>query len=707
LSIIFLITSFLLTPATQDADLFGDYYLALMFLNVIGAIILALLTTLNIWRLIREFKARVMGSRLTLRFVGAFAMLTVTPLIIVYFFAVNFLSRGIDSWFDVQIEQALDDALLLGRSSLETIKYDVLGDVRAAANHIDRFGSDVSMARLMDELRENGGFIQVSLHANTGRILPPWSSGLTGSLVPDAPDSSVLRTIRRGLDYAKFEPVSGGSIQLRVAVPVPNSSPLRVLQVLYPLPLRHSRLGESIQSATADFEKLQYMRNPLKFNFVITLSMVALMTTLIALWIGIYLSRRMISPLGDLAEGTRAVAQGNYETHLPVMSSDELGVLVESFNEMTQQIYNAQSELNQSRQDAEEQHAYLDTVLTHLSSGVISFDAKRTLRTYNSGANRILDIDLSQFRGASIEQLITKLVANEPFFTAIDKHIASNIPEWQEQIVIQGRQGRQTLICSGTRLPEHKQDGAGYVIVFDDASNLIKAQRDAAWGDVARRLAHEIKNPLTPIQLSAERIRHKYLDHIDSNERSNLDRATRTIIEQVESMKSMVNAFSEYAQPVQLTPSPVDLHDLIQDVIELHRQQPNQPEYAFQFEKNLPNALADAAALRQILNNLILNARDALVDTENPQTKISTSSKLIKERQYLTIHFTDNGPGFPQDLLETIFDPYVTTKEKGTGLGLAISRRLVSEMGGEIRAENQNVGGATVIIELMADIPLG
>lgn len=706
LSVIFLISSFLLTPAAQDADLFGNYYWVLIFFNIIGVMVLALLTTLNIWRLIREFKARVMGSRLTLRFVGAFSMLTLAPLIIVYFFAVNFLSKGIDSWFDVQIEQALDDALLLGRSSLETIKYDVLEDVRSAAIQINRVGSNASMARLMDEVRENGGFIQVSLHANTGRILPPWSSGLTGSLVPDAPDSSVLRTIRRGLDYAKIEPVSGGGLRLRVAVPVPNSSPLRVLQVLYPLPLRHSRLGESIQSATADFQKLQYMRNPLKFNFVITLSMVALMTTLVALWIGIYLSRRMISPLGDLAEGTRAVALGNYKTQLPVISSDELGVLVESFNEMTRQINNAQIELNQSRRDAEEQHAYLDTVLTHLSSGVISFDSIGNLRTYNSGANRILDTDLSVFRGMRIEHIIGELAVNEPFFSAISKHMAVNEPEWQEQIALQGRQGRQTLICSGTRLPEHKQDGAGYVIVFDDASKLIKAQRDAAWGDVARRLAHEIKNPLTPIQLSAERIRHKYLNQIDQSEKSNLDRATRTIIEQVESMKSMVNAFSEYAQPVQLNPQSTNLHQLIRDVIDLHQQQPNQPEYTFEFQSHLPNALADPAALRQILNNLIINSRDALSGSLSPETKISTRSKVIKERQYLHIEFSDNGPGFRQDLLETIFDPYVTTKEKGTGLGLAISRRLVSEMGGEIHAQNRSSGGATVIIELLADVSL-
>jgi len=704
LSAIFLIASFLLTPTAQDVELFGNYYLPLIIFNIIGVIVLSLLTALHVWKLIQEFKGRVMGSRLTLRFVGAFSMLTLVPLVIVYFFAVNFLSKGIDSWFDVQIEQALDDALLLGRSSLETKKYDVLEDVRSAANLVERVGSGTGMARLMDELRENGGFIQVSIHTNTGRILPPWSSGLTGSLVPDAPDESVLSTIRRGLDYAKIEPTYSGTLQLRVAVPVPNSSPLRVLQVLYPLPLRHSRLGESIQSATVDFQRIQYMRNPLKLNFVITLSMVALITTLIALWIGIYLSRRMISPLGELAEGTRSVALGNYQTQLPVISSDELGVLVESFNEMTRQINNSQNELNQSRREAEKQHAYLDTVLTHLSSGVISFDSNTTLRTYNSGADRILNTALEDFRGAAISLLVAKLPANEPFFSSISHHIINAEPEWQEQISLQSRQGRQTLICNGTRLPEHKQEGAGYVIVFDDASKLIKAQRDAAWGDVARRLAHEIKNPLTPIQLSAERIRHKYLDQIEESERGNLDRATRTIIHQVESMKSLVNAFSEYAQPVQLTPNSVDLHQLIRDVIELHKQQPNAPEYIFEFEIDLPNVMADSVALRQILNNLILNARDALTGVSGPKTKIRTQSKEIKKRRYVVIKFSDNGPGFPQELLEKIFDPYVTTKDKGSGLGLAINHRLVKEMGGEIWAENQSGDGAAVIIQLLAAV---
>jgi nitrogen fixation/metabolism regulation signal transduction histidine kinase len=707
LSAIFLITSFLITPAAKNTELFGNYYLALILLNVVGVVVLALLTALNVWRLIREFRAGVLGSRLTLKFVGSFSILTLAPLIIVYFFAVNFLSRGIDSWFDVQIEQALDDALLLGRSSLETIKYDVLEDVRNAASRVARVGSGLGLAGLMDELRENGGFTQISLHANTGRILPPWSSGQTDSLVPDAPDESVLVTIRRGLDYAKIEPVSGGGLRLRVAVSVPESSPLRVLQVLYPLPLRHSRLGESIQSATAEFERLQYLRNPLKFNFVITLSMIALMTTLIALWIGIYLSRRMVSPLADLAEGTRAVAQGNYQTKLPVTSSDELGILVQSFNDMTRQVNNAQNALSQSRQAAEEQHAYLDTVLTHLSSGVISFDSNGALRTHNSGASRILDADFGQVQGMRIDDLIATLPANEPFFSAIKKRINASEPAWREQIVLQGRQGRQTLICSGTRLPEQITEGAGYVIVFDDASELIKAQRDAAWGDVARRLAHEIKNPLTPIQLSAERIRHKFLDQVKREEKENLDRATRTIIEQVESMKSLVNAFSEYAQPVQLEPNPVDLHQLIRDVVELHGQQPNQPKYSYHFEDDLPPVLADSAGLRQILNNLILNARDALAGIPNAETRIQTRSTTIKERQYVVLEFSDNGPGFPESLLAQIFDPYVTTKDKGTGLGLAINRRIVNELGGEIRAENRIEGGAAVIIQLLATVGAG
>jgi nitrogen fixation/metabolism regulation signal transduction histidine kinase len=432
--------------------------------------------------------------------------------------------------------------------------------------------------------------------------------------------------------------------------------------------------------------------------------MVALMTTLIALWIGIYLSRRMVSPLADLAKGTRAVARGNYQTQLAVTSTDELGVLVQSFNDMTRQINSAQNALTQSRQDAEEGHAYLDTVLTHLSSGVMSFDTDNALYTFNSGADRILDADLVQVQGTRIDDLVVALPANEPFFSAIKRRIDAGEATWREQVFLQGRQGRQTLICSGTRLPDQIKERAGYVIVFDDASELIKAQRDAAWGEVARRLAHEIKNPLTPIQLSAERIRHKFLEQVKEGERENLDRATRTIIEQVESMKSLVNAFSEYAQPVELKPSPVDLHQLIRDVVELHRQQPNQPEYTFHFEDDLPPVLADPIGLRQILNNLILNARDALAGIPNAQAQIKTRSIAINERPYVVLEFSDNGPGFPENLLEQIFDPYVTTKDKGTGLGLAINRRLVRELGGEISAENRIGGGAAVIIQLLVAV---
>ena len=703
LSAIFLIASFLLAPAARNDELFGNYYSALIILNVVGVVVLTLLTVFNVWRLIRQFRARVLGSRLTLRFVAAFSILTLVPLVVVYFFAVNFLNRGIDSWFDVRIEQALDDALLLGHSSLEAIKYDVLDEVREAANLLAQAGSGSELIGLIDELREQGEFSQMSLHSNTGRIIPPWSSGFTGSLVPDSPDESVLRMIRHGFEYAQIEPVAGGGLQLRVAVPVPTSSPLRVLQVIYPLPLRHSRLGESIQSATAEFQQLQYLRDPLKFNFVLTLSLVALITTLVAFWVGIHLTRRLVSPLGNLAEGTRAVSRGNYQTQLPVTSSDELGILVQSFNEMTEKISVSQDALHQSRQYAEEQHAYLDTVLTHLSSGVISFDSYATLRTHNAGAERILSTSLTKYQRKSIDHIASELPEIEPLVSTFKSHMQSGETEWQEQITLTGRIGQQTLICRGTRLPESTGDSAGYVIVFDDASELIKAQRDAAWGDVARRLAHEIKNPLTPIQLSTERIRGKLLDQIDGKDREHLDRATRIIIEQVESMKSMVNAFSEYAEPVQLRLVSVDLNQLVRDVVELYQQHTPHPKYIFDLEGNLPSVVADSNALRQVLNNLIINTRDALINTNQPEVQIRTRHITERNRNLVRLELSDNGPGFPENLLGQIFEPYVTTRKKGTGLGLAISRRLVTELGGQIRVENKIGSGANVIIHLLAD----
>ena len=699
LSAFLLIASILLSRAAGNDELFGDFYTALILLNVIGISLLALMSAFQIWRLIGQFRARVLGSRLTLRFVGTFAVLALIPLAVVYYFAVQFLSRGIDSWFDVQIEQALDDALLLGRSSLESIKLDVVDQLRDDADKIQNAESSFEIFQLLDELRQANDFEEMSLHSMSGKILASSSRDVI-SLIPDVPDERVIRQLRQGKVYSEMEPIAGGGLRLRVAIRLAGQrvgDTDRVLQVLDRLPLRYSRLGESVESASAEYEKLQYLRRPLTFSFVLTLSLVTLMTLLIALLIAIYLAKRLVAPLRDLAEGTQAVAQGDYGKQLPVTSGDELGVLVSSFNRMTQEISSAQTAVRNSQFEAEKQRAYLETVLAHLSSGVMSFDSNRQLRTHNAAAERILHTLLGTFVESSIAEMIKALPAAEPLLNMIGQGISDDVSEWQKEISINSPLGQQTLVCSGTKLSGAETE-SGCVVVFDDATALIKAQRDAAWGEVARRLAHEIKNPLTPIQLSAERIRRRYLDKIEKDDREILDRATRTITQQVESMKSMVNAFSDYAQPVISRPRRLDINTLIRDITELHVAHLTRIKFLFDLADDLPPVMTDPAGIRQVLNNLIINASDALGD-KGGELKLSTRIDYAKDN-ILVLELQDNGPGFPPELLDRIFEPYVTTKSSGSGLGLPISRRIIEENGGTMRATNLPEGGAVVIIHL-------
>ena len=698
LSLALLGASILLSQSAQDGDLFGDYYTALIILNAAGISILALLTFFQVRKLVSAFRARALGSRLTLRFIATFAILALVPLAMVYYFSVQFLSRSIDSWFDVRIEKALDDALLLGRSTLEATKLEVIRQARTAARRIEITTSSVQLYNLLDKIRASGGFDEMSLHSSTGRILAS-SSNLSISLVPDAPGEGVLGKVRRDGVYAEFEPTDDAGLRLRVAVPVSGlsvSSPSRVLQILYPLPLRYSRLGESVESASTEYDRLKYLRGPLTLSFVLSLTLISLMTLLMALWASIYLAQRMLAPLRDLAEGTRAVSRGEYDKILPVNSGDELGVLVDSFNRMTREIGSAQQTALESQRWAESEHAYLNTVLTHLSAGVLSFDGTQHLKTYNAAATRILGADLKGCIGSPIESLARVLPGATALIEAIDLGMKEQISGWQKEIRISGGEGRHVLICSGTRVDSDDMN-AGHVAVFEDATELLTAQRDAAWGEVARRLAHEIKNPLTPIQLSAERIRNKYLSALDPEQRETLDRSTRTIVQQVEAMKTMVNAFSEYARPAPLQRVSTDLNQLINDTVELFRSGPNAIDLQIEPDTRLGRIQIDPNSFSQVLNNLVINAQDALAGREG--TVVIRTNQDSKTGG-VTVTVQDNGPGFDPHSIDRIFEPYVSSKEKGTGLGLAICRRIIEEHGGTIRANNPQQGGAAVIISL-------
>jgi nitrogen fixation/metabolism regulation signal transduction histidine kinase len=707
LSVLLAVSLGMMSAATQNSALFGDLYSLLLVLNVLGVALLLTLILLSVRKLVRQYRARVMGSRLTLRLFGLFVLLSVIPVAVVYLFSVQAFNRGIDNWFDVRIEQALDSALALGRTALDTTKEDLTRKARDMATELDD-GARRGLLPTLNALREQYGLFELTLFSQDGKVISSSTQGAVRgkTVVPDRPGEAVFTQARRGEIYAGIEPLGESGLQLRVLVPVvPRAvgAPVRVLQVLEPLPERYARLGQNVQAAFAEYEKLFYLRGPLKFGFTLTLSLVALSTLLLAVWAAIYAARRLVTPIRDLAEGTRAVARGDYSQQLPVPVGDELGILVQSFNDMTRRIRRAQGEITRGQHEAEVQRTYLETVLTHLSSGVLSFDPRGHLRTHNAAAHQILGVNLVSGEGRTLGWLAEAHPTLAPFVDTLHELLRKAQTEWQAEITLPGGAGRRVLMVRGTRLPGLRGRAGGHVIVFDDITALIQAQRDAAWGEVARRLAHEIKNPLTPIQLSAERIRHKCMDGLPEKERATLDRATHTIVQQVEAMKAMVNAFSEYARPAPLHIQTVNLNQLVQDVVELYKSRANPVRYQLDLDDALPVLQADSGQLRQVLHNLLLNATDALAATDAPLLQIATRYVDESNNRFVELHVRDNGPGFAPSVMDHLFEPYVTTKDKGTGLGLAIVKKVVEEHNGTLWAGNLKGGGASFTIRLPAN----
>ncbi len=438
----------------------------------------------------------------------------------------------------------------------------------------------------------------------------------------------------------------------------------------------------------------------LKYSFTLTLTLALLLSLLTAVWGAFFWSRRLVAPIQDLVAGTRAVAKGDFDTRLPVPRRDEIGFLVNSFNEMTRRLAEAREQAEQSQQQVENERANLAVILARLSTGVVALESDLRLRAVNQAAGSILGHELERHTGEKLDEIVDASPMAAQFIDICREHLEKDDSEWREQLVLRGDVGRRVLMCACTALPGEADNPSGYVIVFDDITALIQAQRDAAWGEVARRLAHEIKNPLTPIQLSAERMRHRFLEKMEREDAQVLERSTHTIIHQVEAMKDMVNAFSEYARAPDVDLTSFDLNTLVNEVADLYRSLSRHIPVSLELDANLPPLEADRGRVRQILHNLIRNALEALEGQLDGSIEITTRHVIEKSLEYVDIFVADNGPGFQMELVEQVFDPYVTSKPKGTGLGLAIVKKLVEEHGGRIYADNRRAGGARISIRL-------
>jgi nitrogen fixation/metabolism regulation signal transduction histidine kinase len=686
---------YLLSRASANTAATGNHYTILLVLNIALAVALIVLIGVQLWRLYQQKRQKVMGSRLTLRLVGAFALMAIIPGMVVYAVSVNFLTRSIESWFNVKVEAAMEGGLRLGQSTLDIMLADLEEKSESMVSSL-AFQPVGAHLALLNDMRERTGVKDAALLTLQGHILA-FSSNDPSSFLPELPTLQQLRQARQQV-YGTIEPIPGKGLYLRVLAPVTMpylAGETRILQLLQPVPPALSATAESVQNVYQDYQELSYSRESLKQVFALTLTLVLMLAMLSAIAIAFVLSRRLSAPLGILAEGTHAIARGDYSTMLPAHGKDELGILVQSFNSMTRQLGDATHAAEKNRMRVEAARGYLETILAHLSSGVLALNERAELRTFNMAASNILGVSLEDFVGQPIMQIGLKYPALEAFIGSVQNHYrhdAAEGGEWEQgelnaQIEIASLDGKQIVLLRGTRLPNGADNG--FVVVFDDVTTMVQAQRDAAWGEVARRLAHEIKNPLTPIQLSAERLERKLASKLDESDSELLKRATNTIVSQVNAMKTMVNEFSEYARAPAPALSEVDLNQLINDVLALY--EPVNVTMQVKLEENLPLVLGDAMMLRQVLHNLLQNAQDALNGKPDPEIEICSTVKDDKVKLIIR----DNGHGFPEEIMPRIFEPYTTTKKHGTGLGLAIVKKIIDEHKGSIKIQNSSKAGST------------
>lgn len=692
-----LVSLHLMSTAIQNSEQVDRLYSWLLVVNSLGLVILLGLIILNVSSMVQQCQRRVPGARLTVRLVVVFVLLAFLPVSVVYYYSLQFLHRGIDSWFNVEIEKSMQDALDLSQASLNLQMRTRLKQVEKMVAELVTVPENMVTVRI-NEMRNEEGASELTLLATSGKVIHS-SSANPAQILPDRPTGETLLHLSQGNSYTGLSPVRDEGLHMRVVVPAKGGITI-MLQALYPVPEHMANLANSVRGAFTQYRKLTFLRNALKINFTITLSLVVLFSILFAVWAAYYFARYMLAPVLELVEGTKAVSSGDYNKQLVLNRKDDLGVLVQSFNDMTRKLARARDESGAAQQAVEDQRKYLEVVLNRLSSGVMTFDLALCLRTANHAADQILSIDLQPLINASIKGLLQDYPRYNNLFSALQVHMSFSQAEWSGEVELFGAEGRQVLMCRSTALSGAGALHAGFVVVFDDITNLIKAQRDAAWGGVARRLAHEIKNPLTPIKLSAERLRHKYLAKMDTDQSHVLDRATSTIIQQVDAMKEMVDAFAEYARSPKMNPQPLDFNNLIESVLELYRSKWEGIQIQLNLDPTSPHVEADAVRLRQVIHNLMKNAIEALVDM--PAAKIGIITRCSREIRCQWVEFIveDNGPGFSDSVAGQVFEPYMTTKPKGTGLGLAIVRKIIEEHGGVILAHNQPQGGVRIVIRL-------
>lgn len=727
----------LLAWSTGSASRLAQFHQLLVYLNVALALgLLGWVFGLTV-KLIRQLRRGKFGARLTARFALAFALIGVLPGALIYTVSVQFMSRSIESWFNVRVDTALDAGLALGRAALDAQLNEL--DTRARAMlPIFADATDAELPGLLAQVRQVTGAREVMVMTSSGRPISFVTEQL-GQLLPQSPPSNVLSQLRIAGSYANAETISSTALQtdpsgivLRVVLPLGSSArtpsalisgEMRWLQLVKSVPEELVINAEEVREGYRDYQELALSRQGLRQLFAVTLTLALLLAVFAAMAVALFLSKRLVQPLLVLASGTQAVSVGDYRPLAEPPQNDEVGQLTRSFNAMTRQLEEARRLVELNRQQLEQSKLYTEGILTNLSAGVLVFDERFRITLFNQGAQSILGVDLRAVKGRPLETVPGALPLASTIKRAFSQLAATDSERlhWQEQFEItlpradttEGEQ-KLTLLARGTRLSLDGRN-TGFVVVFDDITAVISASRTVAWGEVARRMAHEIKNPLTPIQLSAERLAMKLSDRLEAKDAELLKRSTDTIVNQVTSLKHMVDEFREYARRPPIVFEAVDLNHLIEEVLILYGWDPvsrtgamdsSGIRFESELDPALPTVRGDYTQLRQVIHNLLANARDALQEQGTGGT-VRVSTDMIAatlgdqpEQPAVRLIVADDGPGFSAQLLQQAFEPYITTKSHGTGLGLAIVKKIIDEHGGYIDVSNRRGTGARITILL-------
>jgi nitrogen fixation/metabolism regulation signal transduction histidine kinase len=727
-----LVLLFLLTQATGNRELYERNYVLLFGLNVAVAVLLLLVIGWIVLRLTLRLRKGKFGSRLLVKLAAIFALVGLLPGMMIYVVSYQFVTRSIESWFDVKVEGALDAGLNLGRVTLDTLASELGNKTRVAAGQLSQT-SDASASLALERLREQLAVSDIVLWTASGQMIA--SAGDSRySLKPERPPPQLLRNARaqrvatqiEGLDDVTLpgiEPpgldpglaaapggaasLSAGSasivprIKALALVNNPNIglfSETRFLQVTEVLPASLVANAIAVQEANREYQERALARGGLRKMYIGTLTLSLFLAVFGAVLLAVVLGNQLARPLLVLAEGVKQVAQGDLTPKAALQGKDELGGLTRSFADMTQQLADARGAVQKSMDQVDAARANLQTILDNLTAGVMVLDLEGRIQTSNPGATRILRMPLAAYQGRPLSEVPGLEAFAQGVQAQFDAYFGDNplrgIDNWQQSFELNAAQpgapdNAITLIARGAKMP-----GNEYLLVFDDVSEMVSAQRAQAWGEVARRLAHEIKNPLTPIQLSAERLEMKLTGKVGEPEQLLLTKSVKTIVDQVDAMKRLVNEFRDYARLPAAELKPVDLNALINDVLQLYASENAVVPVQAELDPACPAIKADSQQIRQVIHNLLQNAQDAqdgLPTGHQAQVSVKTEYSPTSRRVRLTV--SDNGTGFPEHILKRAFEPYVTTKVKGTGLGLAVVKKIADEHGARVDISNRVVDG--------------